>query len=138
MNWTFKFDLPNCEGLGSFKIVHWYSYQFYCLLCFLNSNCYEFHWCHRTLIWMYYIKQIFGGVVFTSLEPPFDLGVAHGVVCFPHRRSSLFLMHFVAVGVVSSSSSILSFSLSSMLGISAPPHCWLYCSLASSPYCKQV
>jgi hypothetical protein len=70
INQAFKFDFTNREG--------------HCLFCFLNSNCYEFQWRHQIFFWMYCMEQIFKGVMFTSLEPLFGLGVARGMVCFPH------------------------------------------------------
>jgi len=63
---------------------------------FLSSTYYEFQW-HR----MYCAKPISKGVMFTSLEPILDLGVAHGVVFF---SSLVFVilsfMHFLAIGMV--------------------------------------
>ncbi len=64
------------------------------------------------------MEPIFGRCyVHVSLELIFDLGVAHGVVCFFSLMSIISsFAHFVVVGVVSFSSFVLSFPFLDMLG----------------------
>jgi hypothetical protein len=55
---------------------------------------------------MYYIEPISRGDVFTSLEPIFDLGVVRAMVYSSSVVSIIFSITCMAIGMVSSSSSV--------------------------------